>query len=135
MIIPPWTAADSHWLVEQIERFLDVEPDQPGNRLNDCGVDSQGRVWLGTMENNMDRDNSSRSIGKKGSLYCLSEGDLIRHDAVVRHRGRSHRTPRPGRPVSAKRQGDGCSLPDLVRTQRGTLRLTKGRVLVAFGSV
>ena len=69
-----------HLPSQQVERFLDVEPDQPGNRCNDLGVDSQGRLWFGTMENNMNRDNSGRSIGKKGSLYCLSGRELIRHD-------------------------------------------------------
>ena len=64
----------------QMESFLDVEPDQPGNRCNDCGVDSLGRLWFGTMQQNMNRDNSGRSIGKQGSLYCLSDGELIRHD-------------------------------------------------------
>ena len=72
-----------HLPSRKFERFLDVEPDQPGNRCNDCGVDSQGRLWFGTMENNMNRDNSSRSIGKKGSLYCLSEGELIPHDTGI----------------------------------------------------
>lgn len=69
-----------HLLSQKIEFFLDVETDNPENRCNDCGVDCQGRVWFGTMENNMNRDNSSRPIRKKGSLYCLSEGELIQHD-------------------------------------------------------
>jgi len=69
-----------HLPSQKVKRFLDVEPELPGNRCNDCGVDSPGRLWFGTMEQNMNRDNSGRSIGKTGSLYCLSDGELIRHD-------------------------------------------------------
>lgn len=68
-------------ITEEVEHFLDVEPNQPANRCNDCGVDAVGRLWFGTMENNMNRDNSGRSIGKKGSLYCLSDGALVRQDS------------------------------------------------------
>ena len=64
----------------RIEHFLDVEPDQPANRCNDCGVDAAGRLWFGSMENNINRDNSGHSIGKQGSLYCLSGKQLIRHE-------------------------------------------------------
>ena len=67
-----------HIPTQKIEHFMDIETDQPSNRCNDCGVDSQGRLWFGTMENNIKRDNTSRPIGKKGSLYCLSNGQLIR---------------------------------------------------------
>ena len=48
-----------HLPSQQVERFLDVEPELPGNRCNDWGVDSQGRLWFGTMENNINRDNQT----------------------------------------------------------------------------
>ena len=72
-----------HLPSQQVESCFNVEPDQPGNRCNDCGGDSQGRLWFGTMENNMNRDNSGHSIGKKGSLYCLSDRELIRHETEL----------------------------------------------------
>ena len=69
-----------HLPSQQVEHFLDVEPDKPGNRCNDWGTDSMGRLWFGTMENNMNRDNSGRSIGSSGSLFCLSGRELTRQD-------------------------------------------------------
>ena len=39
-----------------VEHILELEPDRPGNRSNDGGVDRQGRFWVGTMaENGQDR--------------------------------------------------------------------------------
>jgi sugar lactone lactonase YvrE len=44
----------------------EVEPDRPGNRINDGVVDPSGRLWFGTMDN-----------GEKettGRFYCFREG-------------------------------------------------------------
>ena len=48
--------------------LVEVEPDRPGNRLNDAVVDPHGRLWFGTM------DNGER--GKSGSFYCFDRGRL-----------------------------------------------------------
>jgi xylono-1,5-lactonase len=45
-----------------------VEPDLPGNRLNDGAVDATGRLWFGSMD-----DGEGRATGK---LYCLDRGVL-----------------------------------------------------------
>ncbi|MDB5733893.1 MAG: gnl [Alphaproteobacteria bacterium] len=45
-----------------------VEPDLPGNRLNDGAVDAKGRLWFGSMD-----DGEGAATGK---LYCLDGGDL-----------------------------------------------------------
>jgi len=50
------------------ELILEVEPDKPGNRLNDGVVDPNGRLWFGTM------DNGERA--KSGAFYCFAEGQL-----------------------------------------------------------
>lgn len=50
-----------------------VEPDRPGNRLNDGAVDASGRLWFGSM------DDAEKS--KTGSLYCFERGSLARMDA------------------------------------------------------
>jgi D-xylonolactonase len=50
--------------------IVEVEPDLPGNRLNDAIVDPQGRLWFGTM------DNEERA--KTGAFYCFSEDRLTR---------------------------------------------------------
>lgn len=50
--------------------IVQVEPDLPGNRLNDGVVDPAGRLWFGTM------DNSEKT--KSGAFYCFSAGRLTR---------------------------------------------------------
>lgn len=62
--------------LDAITHYLDVEADQPQNRCNDWGVDPQGRLWFGTMQNNL--CDSNVPFGKRGSLYCLAEGILHR---------------------------------------------------------
>lgn len=34
----------------RFEPYLAIEPDQPGNRLNDAGCDRLGAIWFGTMD-------------------------------------------------------------------------------------
>lgn len=50
------------------ERLALVEPDLPGNRLNDGVTDPEGRLWFGTM------DNGERA--KLGGFYCFERGEL-----------------------------------------------------------
>ncbi|GAN85933.1 transcriptional regulator [Komagataeibacter intermedius TF2] len=57
-------------------RDVAVEPDLPGNRINDGSVDSKGRLWFGTMD-----DGESTP---SGALYSVTrEGtglSVLRHD-------------------------------------------------------
>jgi D-xylonolactonase len=48
--------------------IVEVEPDLPGNRLNDGVVDAQGRLWFGTM------DNGEKE--KTGAFYLFAGGKL-----------------------------------------------------------
>jgi sugar lactone lactonase YvrE len=50
------------------ELIVEVEPDLPGNRLNDGVVDPAGRLWFGTMDNG--------EKAKTGAFYCFHEGRL-----------------------------------------------------------
>ena len=52
----------------EFELIEPVEPDRPGNRLNDGVVDPAGRLWFGTMDNG--------ESGKTGSFYCYDRGRL-----------------------------------------------------------
>jgi sugar lactone lactonase YvrE len=52
------------------ELIIEVEPDLPGNRLNDGVVDPAGRLWFGTMDNG--------EKAKTGAFYCFDEGRLTR---------------------------------------------------------
>jgi sugar lactone lactonase YvrE len=54
----------------KFERLAEVEPERPGNRLNDGVVDPAGRLWFGTM------DNGERE--KSGAFYCYDRGRLSR---------------------------------------------------------
>jgi sugar lactone lactonase YvrE len=51
------------------ERIAEVEPELPGNRLNDGVVDPAGRLWFGTMDNG--------EQGKSGSFYRFEGGSVI----------------------------------------------------------
>lgn len=50
-----------------------IEPDQPGNRLNDGAVDAKGRLWFGSMD-----DGERAATGK---LYRLDAGGLAAMDS------------------------------------------------------
>jgi D-xylonolactonase len=48
--------------------IVEVEPDKPGNRLNDGVVDPHGRLWFGTMDNG--------ETAKSGAFYCFHRARL-----------------------------------------------------------
>ncbi len=54
----------------EFQGIVEVEPDLPGNRLNDGAVDPSGRLWFGTM------DNDERAA--TGAFYCFDRGALKR---------------------------------------------------------
>ena len=49
-----------------------VEPQTPGNRLNDGAVDAAGRLWFGSMDD--------AETAQRGALYCFARGKLILAD-------------------------------------------------------
>jgi sugar lactone lactonase YvrE len=51
------------------EALVEVEPDQPTNRINDGVVDGSGRLWFGTM------DNGERA--PTGSFYRFEGGEVV----------------------------------------------------------
>jgi len=55
---------------EQFEKIADIEADLPDNRCNDGKADSEGRIWIGTMNLNIKTG--------AGSLYCLEKGKSLR---------------------------------------------------------
>lgn len=55
--------------------FLEVEADRPENRCNEGGVDPAGRLWFGTMQDNLTPDGGPKPITTStGALYRL-DGD------------------------------------------------------------
>jgi len=59
-------------LEDKFETFARVEPDQPGNRLNEGCVAPDGSFWVGTMQNNVDAHGSPLPIsGRRGAIYRI----------------------------------------------------------------
>ncbi|MEG3181186.1 SMP-30/gluconolactonase/LRE family protein [Sphingomonas sp. LT1P40] len=62
-----------HWFDPASGEFaawLAIEPDMPGNRLNDACSDASGAVWFGSMDN--------ACVAATGSFYRLSRGRVER---------------------------------------------------------
>ena len=63
-----------------------VEPDQPGNRLNDGAVDSKGQLWFGSMDDGENaRTGRLYRLGARGVQamdegYCITNGPAFSPD-------------------------------------------------------
>ena len=60
--------------------LAEIEPDQPGNRLNEGVVAPDGSFVVGTMENNINPDGTARDIGENaGRIYRVTpQGEVVR---------------------------------------------------------
>ena len=57
---------------KKYERIIDIEDQLISTRSNDGGSDAHGRFWLGTMQNNFDKDGNDIPIKKNvGKLYKI----------------------------------------------------------------
>lgn len=64
---------------EEFAPLADIEPDLPENRLNEGVVGPDGAFWVGTMQNNINRDGSPREMSAKtGALYRVSADGAVR---------------------------------------------------------
>lgn len=55
-----------------ISPHLQVDPN-PGNRSNECRCDPQGRLWLGTMQNNLGPAGDPRPVSRaSGGVFMVS---------------------------------------------------------------
>lgn len=63
-----------------LELFCVADPD-PGNRGNEARCDAQGRLWLGTMQNNLDAEGGDVPIDRhSGGLFRIDpDGSVSRH--------------------------------------------------------
>lgn len=53
--------------------ICEVEPDLPGNRLNEGAVGPDGAYWIGTMQNNIGPDDGPAPIeGARGAIWRLA---------------------------------------------------------------
>jgi sugar lactone lactonase YvrE len=67
-----------------------VEPDRPGNRLNDACTDAEGRIWLGTMDDAEEADTGAFYRFADGRLaeaglprVCITNGPAVSPDGRV----------------------------------------------------
>lgn len=68
------------WEFDQsFNRLIEVEADQPLNRLNEGVVGPDGAFWIGTMQNNIAADGSAANITEStGRLYRYTpQGEII----------------------------------------------------------
>ena len=55
-----------------------LEENQPENRINEVKCDPSGRLWVGTMKNNIEPDGSPKDLDTStGSLYRINSRDSI----------------------------------------------------------
>ena len=62
------------WDPEQhrLEPFVAPDADRPHNRSNEAKTDPVGNFWLGTMQNNLHEDGTSKPMtDATGALYCV----------------------------------------------------------------
>lgn len=59
----------------ELSAFLEVEPDRPDNRCNEGGADPLGRLWFGTMTDNLTARGEAKAItSATGGLYRVDPG-------------------------------------------------------------
>lgn len=64
----------------RIDELCRPDP-MPGNRLNDGGCDPSGRLWVGSMEMNLNDDGSANDVERStGALFRIdTDGGVTRH--------------------------------------------------------
>lgn len=61
--------------LDRLTLLAEIEPDRPGNRLNEGRAAPDGSLWVGTMENNLNPDGSARELGAPaGRLLRVGPG-------------------------------------------------------------
>ncbi|MFI5013874.1 MAG: SMP-30/gluconolactonase/LRE family protein [Hyphomicrobiales bacterium] len=63
---------------DRFEPFAVPEPDLADNRLNEGRVDPRGRLWVGTMQNNLEADGSAKAMTRScGAIYRIGADGRI----------------------------------------------------------
>jgi D-xylonolactonase len=65
-----------------------VEPDRPGNRLNDGAVDQKGRLWFGSMDDGETEPSGALYRFHRGTLSLMDSGYVITNGPAVSPDGR-----------------------------------------------
>ncbi len=53
----------------EFKPFCRIEPDRPGNRINECVVAPDGSYWVGTMQNNISPDGAPQEMTEATGAY------------------------------------------------------------------
>lgn len=62
-----------------LKPLLELEGERPGNRLNEMKCDPLGRLWVGTMQNNVASDGTEKPIeDDAGALYVVRQDGSTR---------------------------------------------------------
>lgn len=69
-------------------RMRVVEPDRPGNRLNDGTVDQKGRLWFGSMDDGETEPSGALYRFHHGALSVMDSGYVITNGPAVSPDGR-----------------------------------------------
>ncbi|AOZ02180.1 gluconolaconase [Cupriavidus sp. USMAHM13] len=71
-------------------KLLEVEPELPGNRINDGFVDPAGRLWFGTMDDGESAASGSLyQLGDDARLMCRDQGYVITNGPAMSPDGRT----------------------------------------------
>lgn len=67
---------------EAFKILVEPEPELPFNRSNDAGTDALGRLWFGTMQNNLSADGGeAKLVMASGGIFSLDVlGNLRKHE-------------------------------------------------------
>jgi sugar lactone lactonase YvrE len=58
----------------RLSRFVQTEPDISGNRANEARTDVRGRLWIGTMQNNIAADGAPLPVERSSGTLSLVDG-------------------------------------------------------------
>jgi len=61
----------------EFELIAQVDPGQPGNRLNDAVTDPAGRIWFGTMDNEEKDASGSFYRFENGQVHATGFGNIV----------------------------------------------------------
>ncbi|MFB2830717.1 SMP-30/gluconolactonase/LRE family protein [Aeromonas jandaei] len=65
-------------------KLMEIESNAPQNRINEIKCDTKGRLWIGTMQNNIEADGAICSITKNsGALYLICNNNAIQIETDI----------------------------------------------------
>jgi D-xylonolactonase len=90
--------------------MVEVDPDRPGNRLNDSTVDDSGRLWFGTMDDGeTERSGAVHRLLPDGSVRKVSAECPITNGSAISPDGRTlYHVDTVGRIIHASVDADGA---------------------------